>query len=433
MTGRGHYEVQRALQQQLAQLEAEVAQLDGLLAEHAQRIKEVDAAETLAGAELAAAMLPALTPEAIEGAVRLTGYAPLRQNDPIAARERERATLQARLGEIEAEPRYRDRELLRAPRIGSLVREVDELEEFRAPLVQVWTLSAHPRRDRLLAVGYGTDKYSVGWWRMSYYGDWKAGDELLARFPKHGSFAELRAELVSTRDTLAVYDTRLAELREQIAISEALEREHGERTDALASLEARHLEAAQRLLWGYLRSLGMADLADRLAATPDLAIMYKRLKGMEAKREYLLGLANEQLERPRHELRAAIQKVRRDIAKWARPKMAWQNMPGEQFERRFQDRSERYRKRRERYQQTYHTVYVFDGYQRASLVDDFLWWDLMTDGRLDGDFLPDVHAFHSRHPDYRYQRDPLSSFDDSAAAAATSDDTGSSSSLLDAS
>jgi hypothetical protein len=43
----------------------------------------------------------------------------------------------------------------------------------------------------------------------------------------------------------------------------------------------------------------------------------------------------------------------------------------------------------------------------------------MTDGRLDGDFIPEVATFRQSHPDYRYQRD--ASDDDALAAAATAE------------
>ena len=39
----------------------------------------------------------------------------------------------------------------------------------------------------------------------------------------------------------------------------------------------------------------------------------------------------------------------------------------------------------------------FDRYSRASFATNFLWWDVMTDGRLDGDFIPEVQKHRSVH------------------------------------
>jgi hypothetical protein len=80
---------------------------------------------------------------------------------------------------------------------------------------------------------------------------------------------------------------------------------------------------------------------------------------------------------------------------------------------------------------SYETVYVFDRYDRGRFVDDFLWWDLMTDGRLDGNFIPEVHRFRSAHPDWRYDAGAFG--DDEAAAAAVAAAEGRDDNLVDAS
>jgi hypothetical protein len=369
-------------------------------------------------AELTAALLPALDRPAIERAVQLSGCAALAQDDPLAAMERERAALERRRAEIEADHRFSDRELLRAPRTGTLTRHLAELEDFRTPLVELVARAEHPRLDRLLETGYGTDAYKVGWWRMSYYSDWKAGDEIADRFPGK-TFADVRAELLDARGSLAAFDQQIAALRKEIAEGETLEAEHARAVEGLASLPERTLAAARQRLAQHLGGLEVADLADRLSGAADLALLWKRVSGLRAKLTYLDQIVDEQLQKPRAELRQQITKVSSEIAKWSRPKLAHAQYPSDQYQHRFVDRRGRGWRYVDRYQKTYNTVYGFDRYDRGSLLEDFLWWDLMTGGRMPGSFIPGVSDWRAAHPGYTYNPDPWpDSHHDAAAAAA---------------
>src|SRR5262249_45822374 len=221
------------------------------------------------------AMLPELSRPALERAAQLSGLTALVLEDPLAAMERERAALEARRAEIEAEERFAQRELLRAPRTGKLTSHIAELEAVRGPLQQVVETAAPPRLERLLEIGYGTDAYTVGWWRMSYYSDWKAGDEICDRFPGK-KFGDVRAELVEARRSIEAFDGQLAELRAQVAAGEALEAEHARAGEALASLPERTLAAARARLAQHLSGLELAHLGDRLRADSPLPGLLQR-------------------------------------------------------------------------------------------------------------------------------------------------------------
>jgi hypothetical protein len=84
----------------------------------------------------------------------------------------------------------------------------------------------------------------------------------------------------------------------------------------------------------------------------------------------------------------------------------------EQFQKRF-GRGARYGRIYDRYSRANQTVYVFHDYDRASPLEDFLWWDLMTDGRMDGNFIPEVSEYYAERPGYQYER-PGPSFDTAA-------------------
>lgn len=107
-------------------------------------------------------------------------------------------------------------------------------------------------------------------------------------------------------------------------------------------------------------------------------------------------------------------------------------MPVEKYEKLAQDWRPRYEKRWQRYDKVYGSVYEYDRWDRGSRYDDLLWWDLMTRGRYDGSYMPEVAEFHRVHPDYqfdpsllhghatRFAQDPtdnLSGNDESDAAA----------------
>jgi len=364
--------------------------------------------------ELLQALIPALTPEAILRAAELSGYGPLRQPEPILqALERERSSIERRLAAIADDERFTNRELLRDPRVGTLTRRVAELEEYAAEFREVVARCQHPRLERLIETGYGTPSYSVSWWRASYYGDWKAGDEILARFPDKKDFAGVLAEYQQAREVLTVYDADLVEARRQIAEGEALEREHTELSEKLTTLAHRHLLDLRDRTGRFLEDTGLAKVAARLAADPELELLAVRFDGLSRQKEYLAGIARQQ-EAQVAALSQDLEKARRTLSKWVRPKAAFKPITGETLAKLREPRAERHRKRLQRTWHSHTTVFGFADYQRGRLAPDFLWWDLFTDGRIDGDFVPEVHSFREQHPDYRYDRHHA----DTAAAAA---------------
>lgn len=378
--------------------------------------RSVAEARAAAAAELGAALLPALDPGALAAAANLTGHLALVNEDPIGAMQRERVALERRIVEIEREPDYADRELLRAPGSGTLTREEARLRYLSQELEVELARFEHPRLGRLVNVDYGLETYDVPWWRVSYYGDWKAGDEILERFPDMQTFAEVRSEY--TRFLASMEDTgsRLAAIVTQIEAGAALEREMDGAREALATLETRHLAAAREGLVTHLLELDLESAGLRLGSDERLAPLVKRVSGLAHKERYLDEVAAKQLADIAQDLETERTKLGRTAEKYRRPKMAGATLPVETFRSRFEGRSERYRRRLERSDRYRQTIDGFDDYDRGRFANDFLWWDVMTDGRLDGDFIDDVATFRRDHPGYRYER--FGHLDDDAAAAA---------------
>ncbi len=380
-----------------AWLEKGLAYNEQLLGQYAKRREEIEASGTRALGELVAVLLPTLDARSCSHAAERTGYTTLVRGRPLEAMEEERAVLRGRLAAIEREHRFVHRSYLRDPRGGKLVLELAELMQSRAAVADTLHACEHPRFAQLIESGYGTESYTTPFWRLSYYADWEAGDAIVERFPGKTTFAEVQEAYLRARDTVTTLDAAAAAIQAELAAGEALEREHAACAGALATLEARHLAEWRRLLGQHILESGNA-VGERLKDDPSLAMLASRTLGLAAKLLYLDRAAEAQLLRTKNELVAARARAEREIRKYSAPKRAAAPIDRELAAKRFRPRDARYRKVWERYQQASDAVYVFDRYDRCRWAADFLWWDAMTDGRLDGDFIPEVVQHRRRFP-----------------------------------
>ena len=388
-------------------------QLNNLVAQNTAQVRELLGRAEAALGDFTAGILPAMDQPSLARAVELTGYLPLVQNDPLTAMDRTRQALTRRMQEIEADRRYRDRMLLRAPRIGMLTREIDELDFFRAPLHELINKCVHERLPHLIQVGYGTSAYNVPFWRMSYYADWNASDQICARFGDKKTFADVRTEYLAACETIAVYDSKLAKLREEVRLGESLESEYDEARLKIEKLPETFLTNLRDQLSSYLRDIDLVAIGDRLALDPKLDGLAKRYLGLRKQISYLQDSGQHLLQNTAAPVVQTINTLNREIQKYQRPKLAYSAVPADRLARlrQMEQRNAKSRQQSERYQQTSTVVYTFDNYSYARLDDDFLWWDLMTHSysqrydtpqRIYGNFIPEVAQFHASHPDYRY-------------------------------
>ncbi len=385
--------------------------------EHAKRVEDVTRQRDEAVIGFAKLLLPEFSAAAVKRAATLSAYAPLMTGDPLGAMAKEETKLKADLAGMEADPKYRDRVALRAPGVGTLDRDLRELEEYRASIAAVLQKAEHPRLSRLIDAEYGTKGYKEKWWRASFYWDWEAGDAILERFPEYKTFGELRDEILKSREDLGVYDKRIGELKTEILAGEQLEQAHDAAAERLANLASIHLADWQARLGRHAME-NPETVAERVKKEADLDVLLKTLVGLGKKLEYLDQLAQTQLDEPLEEIKALREKLERDRYKFARPKNAALTFPADKFEKRFKDRTERIGKRARRYDVASRTLLSFTDYGHARFAEDFLWWDLMTDGRIDGNDLDEVEEFRREHPDYVWRPDR---FDDRGAAAAAAE------------
>lgn len=381
------------------------SRLGSLRQAHEERRQDLKRRLEAAEQELVTTLLPGLTREALSAASTLVGFPGLVQKDYPGRVEKERRDRTARIAVIEADPRYRDRKLLRDPGIGTLTRAIAELEEFRQPAASITTRFQHPRLARLLEAGYGTDRYDVPFWRMSYYADWKAGDEILEKFPGRAAFSDILPEYLDAAATVETYDRKLEALRAEVSAGVALETEHASHLDGLTSIEARHLGIARIDLAEHLREVPLDSLGTALAASPALAVVARKWSGLLHQLKYLDEIREKQLDPALQGVEKDMAKIQKDVVKYSRPKNAGATFPEDDVHKKFgRERYEKLSGRVDRLEKTHATVYQFDRYERASFVQDFLWWDLITDGRVDGNFIPEVRTFHEERPGYHYSR-----------------------------
>lgn len=371
---------------------------------HHKRRAEIERSYAEATGELARAILPGFTLEILQRAAALTGYQRPIAEDALGAMERERASLKQRIAQIEADPRFAQRELLRHPSTGSLTRGLREIEEMIAPMKDVLERCQHVRLGRLIESGYGTPEYGTAFWRLSYYRDWEAADDILERFADKQVFSEVRDEYLRAFQAYGPLDAERARISAEIAAGEALEREHQARSQALATLAARWLEQVRRATVTFLFECPPGALGSRLSKDAEVELLFKRAAGLYHKIKYLDAIVQYQVDAFVFDAKKALAKIDKDLTKYRRAKHAHTRFPAAMFERRFRDRSATYQKRWQRFEKTYTRVYAFDRWDRAHLDNDLLWWNVMTDGRVAGDFIAEVHEFHRARPGYVYTR-----------------------------
>jgi hypothetical protein len=370
---------------------------------HARERHNLDVEQRAAAADLGQAVLPKLDHASIAAAASAVGIVGLPAENIPAKLEARRAWLTTRLQQILHTPEYAQRELLRHPRTGSLSRALAEAQEYRGLANQfVEVCELHPRFARLMAQGWGTADEKAAWWRYSYWQDRTAAADLVTKTGKP-NFTDVRIEYEKGKATVATYDAEIAKVRGQIAHGEALEREYATLWDEHHNLDARGLEHTRGRIVQHLLAVDPSAVTQRLRAeSSPFLLLFLRASGLAAKVTYLDGIHRNNAAELQRELAAQREKLTNVEA---RTRKRWAPMPYDKYQKLAEDRRGRYDKRWQRYGKTYETVYVYDRWDRARYYDDLLWWDLMTRGRYDGSYIPEVHNYRQTHPDYQFDPD----------------------------
>lgn len=367
--------------------------------EHKADLAALDERTAEAWDHLGAVLVPELAPGLLDALAWQIGLPAIAARAVELGTQQEVARQQAALASVEVEPEYLNREGLRLE-CEFLLAECDDL---LAPLHAVYAeIHKDPRFHRLRANDYGTPRYAGRWYSLSYYRDWKEGDELVEVFgPKQQAqdFPTLLQKIIEAEVAArTIEEDRNKHLSRKIRIQLLLER-RDDATRALEQMPQRRLAAVRGAVRAHLQDLDEARLAALVGDAHPVAVALQRISGLAAQRRYLTAAAQRDIQEPWAQLGTAILRNNRDLQKLTRPKNAGRTFDADKMHKRFVARPAAFVKRRDRYVQTRETITSFHAYDRGSLAGDVLWWDLITDGRLDGDFIPEVQAHRERHPD----------------------------------
>jgi hypothetical protein len=371
--------------------------------EHSEQSKQIDAVEAQLKTELdtlTTLYLPSLDPAVVARVKPLTGYGYFASRDVHRDLAEDRARHEQEKAAIEADPDFQQRENLLNPTTGDLSVKLKELGEQHKLLAdEVKNFEAEPHLLELFENGYGTPAYPYRWWNVRYYSDWKWGDIFLERFQAL-DFPTLKAKYEQLRQDRDTLGESLREVKERYTVLTQREERHTALLSYLSNHEEHFLRACRAKLRDHLAHVDREQLFEWSKGDRAFEAKIKTIHGLEKKVEYLTELVGRQYTSDKQAIQTSIGKLNRKIAKFTRPKNYYAQVPPRYANEWLGDGGARLRARRDKFRRNYEVVYVFDHYDRYDYARDILWWDLMTDGRIDGDFIPEVGQWHQTHGAY---------------------------------
>lgn len=365
--------------------------------------------------ELVEMILPALQREAVAGVVALTGFRGFEVKDPFARLAEQRQQLTATIAEIERDPRYLAQDRLINPDNGELTLKHQEILRENRELGQKLTpFTACEGFVELVESGYGTPAYAKKWWELSYYSDWKRADEL-EEILSPPAVSGLEQKLIPFAQHAERYrlvkraaencDAARRGVEREIASVKNLVETHERCAQGLLTAARDALEACRADLSAHLEYLDREELARLCGGNAQILPVIKRLHGQEKKTEYLDELRGHYLEEERLALARNIEKLDKKIVKFRRPKNNYAQIPVADANAWLADPRPKLSERRQRYRQAYNRVYNFQNYAGFQYGANALWWDLILEGLLNGDFVPEVRDHRTRFSPAQKRRD----------------------------
>lgn len=403
----------READEQLRRYEQHTARFLGLAGDTERRRNELSARLDVVATQLADALLPDLSPASFQALSEKLGMPEL---TGILRRSQERETrIAARIAAIEEAETYQTRDSVR----GRAEIQLDEVRPLLDhALKDLQYLDSLPRMRELVERGYGTPLYPhkgiLRYLNREFLGDWKCADEICATL-KLTAFPEVIARYQDRQEQCEVLGRTVHDVEAKLKSITDLE---AERDHLLAERAAQpdtiRLESGKRIA-SLLKS--NTKLIEQLGFPETLQGRIREIDGMEHQVEYLQSLRI-QVEQDAAQVQERFAKLLEERNRYQSDLHRYRNKQfnNDQFDKRFR-RDGRYDKLYNRYERTGNTVYVFNDYNRTSGLSDFLWWDVMTDGRLDGNFIPEVQEYGAANPNYQYDRSDFAASGDSGGAS----------------
>jgi len=386
------------LQQALAALPTE------LMGRHGARGKALEQLREQTLDALAEVNLPTLDQATLDAVERFTGYGRFRGLNLASHLAAEQERLTQRIAAITADERFIRREELLDPTAGVLTLRAKQARDELALIES--GLQRYEREPDFLGLyqrGYRTPGYRQSVLTLQYYRDWKRGDEITEKFGCK-AFSEVRSSYENLLRGKAVCQQTLNGIEKDIRQVRELITELNTAQQRLSHLPQAVLGDFRRMLREHLALADRKQLFQWASGDRVRESLIKRLDGVEKQMTYTKSMAEHRLQEERRYLSEQLTRLDRKITKYSRPKYANAWIPPNEAQVWLRDPRERLVAQRERFWRQYDRVATYDRYDRYDFAADMLWWDVMTDGRLDGDFIPEVYQYRQAHPGYTYVR-----------------------------
>lgn len=397
--------------------------------EHNQELEALRVEHEKAIVELAEYALPRLDDEVFRQVKDMLGYGQFLTTNPLQTMQSEQTRMQQRLAQLNQDPRVTSAEIYIHPNTGNISLKLQESNEQLKVIGQVLNqYNAEPRLLQLFESGYKTPAYKSRWWNSDYYSDWKWGDIYEEKFGK--TIDAMNAEYQSFSRDKSTLEESVRDLTKEYREIEVLVMEYKELTEALKDFPRYILTQCQRKLTNHLRHADKEHLFTIAKGDAARESLIKKIHGIEKKNQYLQELGKKHFTEQEQYIDTVIGRVNEKIGKYSRYKKAQSSIPQQDVDKMLPNVSEKLRARDQRFNKQSVTIVNFHQYDYFDYQRDMLWWDVITDGRIDGNFIPEVNEWHHHHPTYEYHsHDASSNFFD--AGTSISNDTSSTSSFGD--
>jgi len=327
----------------------------------------------------------------------------------LAQKEREKNTLQSTISTIDSDSKFVQRDAFLHSTTGIFAQQEAEISPlFSKAKSIVTTCESIQRFGGLLQRGYGTSSYPhqgiLRFINSEFLQDWKYADIICEKL-QVPSFIDALSLYRESKDRYLTLGESLQELEKEKSSLLSMVETYDKAQQDLRNIDARYYERIQLSIEIFLTSNSKQKIATTIQNDTILMEQYAYFDGIKHQIEYVsqlkekIGSDIRQIDEKIHNLTIEKQRYENDMYRFRNKRWS-----AEQFSRKFNRNQDAYDNRLHKYQRTGDTIYSFNDYNRPSFVEEFLWWDIMTDGRLDGNFIPDVHEYYASHPDFHYER-----------------------------
>lgn len=327
----------------------------------------------------------------------------------FSQKEHEKRSLISIINSIESKSEFIQREAFLNSSSGIIEQQESELLPLYEKAKSIVSIcESTPRFSGILQRGYGTSAYPhqgiMRFFNSEFLQDWKYADIICEKLHV-ASFTDALSLYRESKDRYITLGETLEELDKQKKSIISMIETYDKAQQDLQMIDSRYYDRVLLSVEIFLTSNSKQKIATTLQNDAILMEQYACFDGIKHQIEYVSQLREKvesdirQLDEKIHNLNIEKQRYENDMYRFRNKR--WN---AEQFSRKFNRNEDIYDRKLHKYRQTGDTIYLFNDYNRPSFVEEFLWWDIMTDGRLDGNFIPDVHDYYASHPSYHYER-----------------------------